>query len=380
MRIVLLSTSMGMGGADKQLLSAAQELKSRGHAVLLISLTPLGPMGLEARSRGIATESLEMARGIPDPRGLIRLGRLVRRWNPDVLHSHMVHANFMARALRLFLRVPALVSTIHSLHEGGRLRMAIYRLTNSLVDKMTIVSEAAADRFVSNGIVPKSLLQVIPNGVDIDQFREVPANTRMSLRSSMNLDREFVWIAVGRFDPPKDYPTMLRAFAQIRKRSPATVLLLVGQGVLQPETESLARELKLGDGVRFLGVRNDVPEIMSAADAYVMSSAWEGMPVVLLEAAAAGLPIVATDVGGNHEVVCEGESGFLCPAGNPDALAHAMLRLSALSEEQRRAMGERGRRHVQANYGLGRMVERWEELYREVLARHRQELTPALSR
>jgi glycosyltransferase involved in cell wall biosynthesis len=78
--------------------------------------------------------------------------------------------------------------------------------------------------------------------------------------------------------------------------------------------------------------------------------------------------------------VCEGESGFLCPAGNPDALAHAMLRLSALSEEQRRAMGERGRRHVQANYGLGRMVERWEELYREVLARHRQELTPALSR
>jgi glycosyltransferase involved in cell wall biosynthesis len=377
---VLLSTSMGMGGADKQLLSAAQELRSRGHEVLLISLTPLGPMGLEARSRGIPTESLEMRRGIPDPRGLLRLGRLVQAWRPDVLHSHMVHANFMARVLRLYVRVPALVSTIHSLHEGGRLKMWVYRLTNGLADQMTIVSQAAADRFVNEGIIPRELLTVVPNGVDTERFRAVPVEARRRLRETMGLERAFVWIAVGRFDPPKDYPTMLRAFATLRARAPEAVLLLVGRGSLQTETESLARELGLTDRVRFLGVRHDVPELMSAADGYVMSSAWEGMPVVLLEAAAAGLPIVATAVGGNREVVCDQESGFLVPPGDPDALGEAMVRLSASSDDQRRAMGERGREHVRARYDLSRMVERWEELYREVLARKGLEFAPALSR
>ena len=368
MRILLLSTSMGMGGADQQLLSAAQELRSRGHQVLLISLTPLGAMGLEARRRGVPTESLEMRRGFPDPRGLVRLGRLARTWRPDIVHSHMIHANLMGRALRLLGLVPALVSTIHSVQEGGRARMAVYRLTNGLVDRMTIVSEAAANAFVSGGIIPRDLLRVIPNGVDTDRFRDVPADSRESLRRALTLGAGFVWIAVGRFEAPKDYPTMLRAFAAVRQRRPDAVLLLVGEGPLQGDTEALVRELNLTGAVRFLGVRNDVPELMRAADAYVMSSAWEGMPVVLLEAGAAALPIVATSVGGNPEVVCDRESGFLVPPGEPELLAEAMLRLCALSEAERRSMGNRGREHIRSQYGLGRMVERWEALYQEVLS------------
>jgi glycosyltransferase involved in cell wall biosynthesis len=258
--------------------------------------------------------------------------------------------------------------------------MAAYRLTNGLVDQMTIVSEVAANRFVTNGILPKSLLRVIPNGVDIDRFQRVTPETRASLRKSMKLDREFLWLAVGRYDPAKDYPTMLRGFAKVRERSTDAVLLLVGEGKLQGEAESLARELNLGDSVRFLGARDDVPELMSTADGYLMSSAWEGMPVVLLEAAAAGLPIIATAVGGNPEVVSNEESGFLVPPRDPTALAEAMLRLSALPEPRRRAMGERGREHVRNLYGLGRMVQRWEDLYREVLARKGLQLEPALSR
>jgi glycosyltransferase involved in cell wall biosynthesis len=291
----------------------------------------------------------------------------------------MVHANFMARALRLFIRVPALVSTIHSLNEGGRLKMAVYRLTNGLVDQMTIVSEAAAERYVAEGIVPRTLLRVVPNGVDSERFRVVPGDVRERLRRSMALEGMFVWIAVGRFETPKDYPTMLRAFARVRKQHPEAVLVLVGQGTLQGDTEALARELNLTDRVRFLGGRADVPELMSAADGYVMSSAWEGMPVVLLEAGAAGLPVVASAVGGNKEVVREQESGFLVPPANPDALAQAMLRLSTMPENQRRAMGEQGRQHVRSHYGLGRMVDRWEELYREVLARKGLQLATVLS-
>jgi glycosyltransferase involved in cell wall biosynthesis len=380
LRIFFLSTSMGMGGADKQLLSAAQELRNRGHEVFITSLTPLGPMGLEARSMGIPTESLEMRRGFPDPRGFLRLVRLVRGWEPDVIHSHMVHANLMARVLRLFVPIPALVSTIHNVYEGGRVRMAGYRLTNSLVDHMTIVSQAAADRFVAEGIVPRRLLTVVPNGVDTDQFRDVPPGTRESIRQSLGLGNEFVWLAVGRFEIAKDYPNMLRAFATVRERRPQAVLLLVGRGSLQEETEGFARALALGSGVRFLGVRQDVPEIMNAADGYVMSSAWEGMPMVLLEAAAAGLPIVATRVGGNHEVVSDGQSGSLVPPREHALLGQAMLRLMDLPDEQRRAMGERGRELVRAHYGLGRVAQRWEDIYREVLARKGLALAPPLPR
>lgn len=377
MRVLFLSTSMGMGGADQQLLSAALELRTRGHELLIVSLTPLGPMGLEARSLGLATESLEMARGIPDPRGLLRLARLVRAWRPDVVHSHMVHANLMARVLRLLAPVPALVSTIHNISEGGPVLMAAYRLTNGLADRMTIISQAAADRFIGERIIPRALLRVVPNGVNVDELRQVPAGTRESLRAELGLGGEFVWIAVGRFEIAKDYPTMLHAFAGVRERRPDAVLLLVGRGSLQPETEALTRSLGLAGAVRFLGVRRDVPALLAAADGYLMSSAWEGMPMVLLEAAAAGLPVVTTAVGGNREVVEEGETGFLAPPRDPAALGAAMLRLMALPDPARRAMGDRGSERIRARYGLHRVVEQWEELYREVRARESPVLAPS---
>jgi glycosyltransferase involved in cell wall biosynthesis len=380
-RILFLSTSMGLGGADQQLLSAAQVLRDRGHDIRIVSLTPLGPMGLEARSLGLTTDSLEMRRGVPDPRGLVRLVRIVRAWKPDVVHSHMVHANLMARALRLLVSVPVLVSTIHNVYEGGPGLMAAYRLTNGLVDQMTIISEAAAGRFVGERIVPARLLTVIANGVDTERMRNVPPGTGDMLRSSFGATAaEFVWLAVGRFEIAKDYPNLLRAFARVRAARPDAVLVIVGQGSLQGEAEALTAELGVRDAVRFLGARNDVPAVMSAADGYVMSSAWEGMPMVLLEAAAAGLPIVATAVGGNGEVVREGESGFLVPARDPAALGAGMVRLMALPEGERRALGERGREHVRANYGLHRVAERWERVYWDAMARKGLTLEASASR
>ena len=379
MRILLLSTSMGMGGADKLLLTAAQTLRDSGHQVLIVSLTPLGPMGFEGRSLGLAVESLEMRRGVPDPRGLMRLVRLVRQWKPDVLHSHMVHANLMARVLRLLIPIPVVVSTIHNIYEGGRLLMTGYKLTNNLVDHMTIVSTAAADRFVTEGIVPRRLLRVVPNGVDIEQFQQVSDGTRDALRRSLGLVDDFLWLAVGRFEIAKDYPNMLRAFAQVREAERRAVLLLVGRGTLQAEAERLVAEFGLGESVRFLGVRQDVPELMRAADAFVMSSAWEGMPMVLLEASAAGLPIVATKVGGNHEVVLDEETGFLVPPRDSDALARAMLRMMRLPPADRRSMGERGYDNVRVHHRLSRVAEDWEALYREILAQKGLPLTPELT-
>jgi len=266
--------------------------------------------------------------------------------------------------------VPALVSTIHSVVDGGRLWMAAYRLTNGLVDQMTIVSQAAADRFIAERIVPRDLLTVFPNAVDTERFRNVPPGTRESVRRSLGILRQFVWLAVGRYEVAKDYPNMLHAFAKVHQRDPEALLLIVGRGSLQEETEALARALGLTDRVRILGVRRDIPAVMSAADGYVMSSAREGMPIVLLEAAAAGLPIVTTRVGGNAEVVRDEVSGFVVPPGDSEALATAMLRLMDMPEEERRALGDRGAECTRAQYGVSRALDRWEELYREVLSRN----------
>jgi glycosyltransferase involved in cell wall biosynthesis len=368
-RILFLSTSMGMGGADSQLMNAAEELQGRGHEVLIVSLTPLGPMGLQAQGRGIPTRTLEMARGIPDPRALLRLARWIREWRPDVVHSHMVHANLMARAVRLLAPVPVLVQTIHNIYEGGPVLMACYRLTNSLVDGMTIISEAAAERFIRERIVPRELLRVVANGVDPDLYSPATVEARSEARESLRVGRGFVWLAVGRFEVAKDYPNMLRAFAEVVERRPDAVLLLAGRGSLQSDTEALARELKLESRVRFLGVRNDVPALVGAADGYLMSSAWEGLPMVLLEAASCGLPIVATQVGGTGEAVLDGVTGFLAPPADSAALSAGMLRLMELTEVERRRMGDRGREHIRKRYGLARVVQQWEDVYREASTR-----------
>jgi glycosyltransferase involved in cell wall biosynthesis len=377
MKILLLSTSMGMGGADKLLLTAAQTMRSHEHEVRIVSLTELGPMGHQARDLGIPTESLHMRPGVPDPRGLLRLIRMVRSWRPEIVHSHMVHANIMARLLRLFATVPVSISTVHNIYEGGPLLMAWFRLTNKLADHVTIVSEAAADRFIRERIVPRHMVTVIPNGVDIELFEGVPPEVRQRIRQSLGVGDRFVWLAVGRFEVAKDYPNMLQAFSRVHASQPAAILLLVGRGSLQAETEALTRELELNEAVRFLGVRHDVPEVMSAADGYVMSSAYEGMPMVLLEAAAAALPIVATQVGGNQEVVLDRQNGYLAPPRDPARLAELMLRLMSLPEGERRSMGRRGREHVWANYSLNRVAEQWEEIYQEVLQRRRNVRAPA---
>jgi glycosyltransferase involved in cell wall biosynthesis len=366
MRILLLSTSMGMGGADQQILLLARAMRSRGHEIRIVALAPLGPMGLEAQREGLEVESLELARNLGAIPRVLRLIRIIRAWRPDVLHSHMVHANLLARAIRPVVRVPALVSTIHSINDGGPLRMAAYRLTSGLVDRFTIISRLAAERYIAIKAVPAHRLQVVPNAADTDRFRKLP-EARAVVRRELGLGDEFVWLAVGRFETAKDYPTMIAAFARLAAVRPASRLLLVGKGSLQSEVEGMVQAAGVEEGVRFLGVRRDIPALMSAADGYLLSSAGEGMPVVLLEAAASELPIVATRVGGVAEVVDDGSTGLLVRSADPAALAEAMEKMELLTREARLGMGARGRTLVEQRYGTRRIMETWERLYSDVI-------------
>lgn len=370
LRVIFFSTALAYGGAETQLARLALCLKARGWKVQVVSLTPPKAYVEELEAAGIPVFSLDIRRKLPDPRPIIRLARQIRSWRPDIIHSHMVHANIMARLVRVIAPVPILIGTAHSTNEGGRFRELLYRLTDPLCDVNTQVSQEGLKRYVRVGAMPKGKICYVPNGVDTECFCPNP-EVKKCLRADLGLQNTFLWIAVGRFDLPKDYPNMLQAFACVVQEQPVAMLVIAGDGPLRPAMEVLAQDLGLKDRVRFLGMRHDIPELMNAADGYVMSSAVEGMPIVLLEAGATGLPIVATDVGGNREVVRDGETGFLVPPKNPDALAGAMLRLMNLPEDELKRVGKAGRHYIQANYSLDRITDIWENLYGEFIAKKR---------
>lgn len=371
-RLAFLITGLGYGGAETQLLRLATEMRNRGWEVLVVSmLSPTG-LAMNFERAGIPLASLHMVRGIADPRGPLRLLALLRRFRPHVLHSHMVHANLLARVIRLVHRVPVLISTAHSINEGGRWRALAIRTTDSLCDLTTSVSLAAVDRYRRERLAPEHKLLRMPNGVDMERFRGDPKG-RTRVRRALDIERSFVWLAVGRFTAAKDHPTLFRAFSRLARRHPDAVLLVAGEGPLRNNYLEILRQLNLLERVHFLGFRSDVADLMNAADAYVMSSAWEGLPMVLLEAASAGLPIIATDVGGNGEIVQQGSTGYLAPPHDPGALAAAMERLLETPASHRQRLGREARRQVARKYGLDRVAGQWENLYRALLERAQQQ-------
>ena len=366
-RVVFISTSLAYGGAETQLVHLATKLKARGWEVRVISLMPPRAYVEELERVGIPVFSLGIRRKLLNPQSVLQLTWLIRKWQPHIVHSFMVHANLLARVVRLLAPVPVLICSARNLNEGGWLRELLYRFTDPLCDLTTQVSQEGLKRYVRIGVVPAHKIRYIPNGVDIEHFRLDP-KVRRRLREELRLDTAFVWLAVGRFAPSKDYPNMLQAFAIVLNKRPEAVLLISGDGPLRPSVEKLAEELHISAHIKFLGIRRDIPNLMNAADAYVMSSVWEGMPNVLLEAHACGLPVVATNVSGNREVVLDGLTGFLVPPKDPEALAQAMLRLMDLPKEERQRMGKIARQHIEANFNLDRVVDRWETLYQELLA------------
>lgn len=365
----MLGTNVNEGGAQAQLVLCAVEMRARGWECLVVPLIESNAFAEELASHGVRVEHLGMTRGIPDPRGLLRYVRLVRQFRPTVVSSSMFHANLLSRLGRPFSRVPILVSIAQNTFEGGQLRTLLYRLTDPLSDLTLQVSRAGVERYVEIGAVPRRKIAWLPNSVKVERYHP-DTEARRRLRAELGIDRELVWLAVGRLEPQKDYPNMLRAFKRLLamggegdgREVEHPLLLVAGHGRLRKQLVEAVSELGLDNHVRFLGMRRDVDALMNAADAYVMSSAWEGTPLALLEAAATGLPIVATEVGGNGDVVLDGRSGRLVPPHDTEALAAAMHSLGELPLEERRRFGMRGREHVRRHYSVEKVVDRFEEI------------------
>ncbi|MGG1612744.1 glycosyltransferase [Paenibacillus sp. FSL K6-2441] len=402
MKLLFVITGFDYAGAENQVLLLCRELRARDCEVRLVTMIPPVAYLEELKELGVEVVSLGMKKGVPDPRAICRLTSLIRRMRPDVVHSHLVHANILARVTRLFVRIPFLVCTAHNVNEGGWRRELLYRLTDPLGDLLTNVSQEAVRIYTERRIAPARKIRLMENGIDLSRFAEDPRQRRQ-LRAELGVEQggaceaeergeevragtggegeqavvesaglpqePFVWLAAGRFVPEKDYPAMLLAYAEARQRFANSVLWIAGIGPERPRIEQLAAELGLSAYVRILGIRTDMPALMQAADGFVLSSKWEGLPIVLLEACASRLPIVATAVGGNAEVVLDGVNGHLVPAAEPAALARAMEQVMALPPEERRAMGQRGWEHAAAHYDISRVTGKWIELYEQASGR-----------
>ena len=363
-KVLFLITGLDYAGAEAQVVQLASAFCRWGDTVRLVSLVEPVAYLDELAAMGVTVMNLGMRRGVPDPRAILRLRNMIRSYQPDVVHSHMVHANLLARVTRLCVPIPVLVCTAHSIWEGGRVRTWLYRLTDPLCDVMTNVSQEAVNRYIQIKASRADKIRYMPNGIDVEKFTSIDRDTaRSELQEELGLQDSFIWFAAGRLAPEKDYTTMLRAFVQVRKEQEKVVLLIAGVGPEEAELKELCHMFELDGHVHFLGVRKGIPKLMRAANAYVMSSKWEGLPMVLLESSASSLPIVATEVGGNAEVVRDRVNGYLAQPSNPSSLVAGMLRMMEHTDGELSEMGRQGMEWISLHYGIEAIARQWGELY-----------------
>jgi len=359
MKLILLITGLGMGGAETQVSNLADKFAEKGFDVTLAYI--LEPALVKPSNPNI---KLVWLGGTKSPFGMLmalkNLIKLVRTDKPNVVHSHMFHANILARVVRVFAPMPKLISTAHSNNEGGKTRMLAYRLTNFLANVFTNVSDNAVLAFEQKKAVTKNKMLSVGNGINTDYF-QFNEKARQKLRSNLRLVDKKVFIAIGRFHEAKDYPNLINAFNHLYQQNKNVHLLIIGDGELRSDIEKQIQSLGLLESINLLGIRYDIPQLLSTADVFVLSSAWEGFGLVVAEAMACERIAIGTNSGGVANII--GDAGFIVPVRNPNALAKAMQKAMLLSENEAKELGRKARSRVLDQFSLDTVVEKWERIY-----------------
>jgi sugar transferase (PEP-CTERM/EpsH1 system associated) len=294
-----------------------------------------------------------------------RLYLLLRQTHPDILYTWMFHSNIPGRIIGRLAGVQHIISSEHTMGQEGRGRRWLNRLTSPFADRIICVSQAIADYARQVIGLPGEKLVVIPNGIDLDKFTNLPSKNQARLRFHLP-EGQVIIGAIGRPRPVKGYAILLQAFIQIANERPQTHLVFVGDGPDKKALAAKAAEAGLIECVTFLGDQADIPGLLPAFDILAMPSVNEGLGIVALEAMAAGLPVMGTRVGGIPEVVVEGETGLLVPPSDAPALTEALLGLIDDSGLRRR-FGEAGRRYVCDHFSEQNVRLKTENLYTELL-------------
>ena len=359
-RVLQILDSTRIGGAQYLAAHLTLALDAERFDARLLTLfgpqtTPIEALFAECPERLI---QLGKHRGF-DPRIFWRLDRYVREFAPQVIHTHVGALRYALPAM-ITRRVPVKVYTVHSLAERDAFLPWINRLAFKVgVQPVAIAAEVAASISSYYGI---RAVPCIPNGIPVAYYR-TPTRPRSAWRAVAGFDEQaFLLVNVSRLSPEKNHPLMLQAFAQLGPRSGPAHLLLVGEGPQRGILERQVRSLNLAARVHFLGARADIPDILGATDLFLLSSDFEGNPLCIMEAMAAGRAVVSTAVGGIPELVTDGESGLLVAAGDAAGLSAAMVRLME-DAELRRTCEQAAAAHAERAFDVKAMARAYASLY-----------------
>ena len=353
-------------GAEQLLLDIARKTDRNRISLSVCLISGLGPLVKDFESLGIPVTYIPK-RSRKDLSVVLRLAAFFRKNRFDIVHTHLFTADLWGRLSGLLTRVP-IVSTSHTTSDPniGRAGRLLDRLLDKRNSAVICVSEAVRNYRISGAGFDPRKLHIIENGIDLDRF-EVPVS-RDEVLKRLGVDGKRRWIAiVGRLVPLKGHRFLIEALSRISRDFPEAGILVVGEGEDESELKERTLRLGLSDRVVFLGLRRDVPEILRAAEILAMPSSREGLPIVLLEAMAASLPVVVTRVGGIPEVVEEEKTGLFVTQ-EPAIIAQALARLLK-NPDFARALGRQARSLIEERYDVRKVARRYEELYRRILFR-----------
>lgn len=361
LKILYVITGLELGGAERVLIQLAEKMNNLNHSVKIIYLT--GNVKVQPNNKDIEIIGLNLNSSIDFVRASNKYRQIIHNFRPNVIHAHMFHANIFIRLNSIFLSHNIkLICSAHSSNEGGMLRMFAYRLTNRLSDLLTNVSDEATQNFIKKKAARSNDIITMYNGIDLSKFRYRESTTN-SLKFDLGLNKyDKIILAVGRIEEPKDYPTLINAIRILSLENINFKLLIAGEGSRKKEIENLIDKMELSEYVSLLGNRNDIPELMSLSDVYVLSSKFEGLPTVLIEAMACGKFIVSTECSGAREIV--GNTGLLVPVQDPIALASALRKALNLNNNLISENAVKARLRAKKLFSIDTSVTKWLKIYK----------------
>jgi glycosyltransferase involved in cell wall biosynthesis len=355
--------SLRGGGLERVVRDLSIALWQRGHHPEVFCLNGLGVYATDLHRAGIAVHDCRdrpiRIRGLP-----LRLIVALRRFKPEVIHAHS-GTWFPAAVAKTFLRTPRLIFTDHGRYpDGPSGKRLTERWCFTRTDRITAVSASLAE-YLREYLTLHDSPTVVHNGIDLDLYRGSSNGVRNKLRADWHLsDEDCLLVAVGRLVPIKNHAALLEAFALAAPRAPNLRLTILGDGRLEEHLIKRARRLNIDQTVTFLGYRSDVPACLQAADGFVIASSTEGLPISLLEAMAAGLPIISSNVGGIPEALGEPPAGVLYPSADLDRLADAMVTLASDDDRRKRLRHLAFRRAV--SFSIDNMTDQYCGVYRRL--------------
>jgi len=357
MKILYVTTGLSLGGAERQLALMSGIMASRGHEVMVVSLIPPPLSGGVRFDPRIKVSDLGMSRGRAGPMAILRLSREIGAFKPDVVHSHMIHANMLACATRFVRRMPRLVCTAHSDAETeSPLLLALYRALSRKCDVFTHVSEAAAARYAEIGIRGPRGIVAVHNGIEWERFATGRDRHRMVVRDELGIGpEERVFLFMGRMEPIKGPDIALSAFRALEGERADVHLLMVGEG-----TERVGLMASYAaPSIHWIGPTAAPARYHHAADCLLVPSRHEGFGLAIAEALAAGIDVIAADCPGPREILSDGEYGKIVPCDDPEALLRGMREILDSEHLPR----ETHRKYSRERFDAERIADEWIRVY-----------------